>query len=492
MTAKSSTSSETLSFADATALILGEVGTPLHYRDITEQALERNLIQTEGKTPQASLNAILAVDIKQKGESSRFIRVKPGIFGLRSWGMEQTLPTLLVTQNEDSDRRVKIPHYSTYTKLRSVLPVWNGRKRSQITGLRSTLSSLFGSPQDPVDWTNPDAWIPQRLKGQDRDLAEAIWQKSEGVVNPRYIHSHWLLACTYQLLTEDSNGQMLLTERGKDFIAHPQGDTVALVDEGEGLLKILTIVAEKGTGRKGDFVAEWAEYLKRYSRIGTDITIKDTLGRRLSNLLERRLLAKTGTTYSITDEGLNYLNQTGGTEDLDSFDELQQILQLQKQQQASVRASIQALLETMNPIAFEYLIKQLLEAMNYQNVRVTQASNDKGVDVVADIELGITSVREVVQVKRHKANIQRTVLDALRGSLYRFQAVRGTIITTGGFSKGTTQVAFEPGAPPITLIHGEKLVDLLIEHGIGVRSKTIELLELDADAFVQQEAESDE
>jgi restriction system protein len=492
MTAKSSTSFETLSFADATAFILEKAGTPLHYRDITEQALERNLIQTEGKTPQASLNAILAVDIKQKGESSRFIRVKPGVFGLRSWGMEQTLPTLLVTQNEDSDRRVKIPHYSTYTKLRLVLPVWNGRKRSQITGLRSTLSSLFGSPQDPVDWTNPDAWIPQRLKGQDRDLAEAIWQKSAGVVNPRYIHSHWLLACTYQLLTEDSNGQMLLTERGKDFIAHPQGDTVALVDEGEGLLKILTIVAEKGTGRKGDFVTEWAEYLKRYSRFGTDITIKDALGRRLSNLLERRLLAKTGTTYSITDEGLNYLNQTGGTEDLDSFDELQQILQLQKQQQASVRASIQALLETMNPIAFEYLIKQLLEAMNYQNVRVTAASNDKGVDVVADIELGITSVREVVQVKRHKANIQRTVLDALRGSLYRFQAVRGTIITTGGFSKGTTQVAFEPGAPPITLIHGEKLVDLLIEHGIGVRSKTIELLELDADAFVQQETESEE
>jgi restriction system protein len=152
MTAKSSTSSETLSFADATALILGEAGTPLHYRDITEQALERNLIQTEGKTPQASLNAILAVDIKQKGESSRFIRVKPGVFGLRSWGMEQTLPTLLVTQNEDSDRRVKIPHYPLHQELRLVLPIWIGRKRSQITGLRAALFALVGSPQDPVDW----------------------------------------------------------------------------------------------------------------------------------------------------------------------------------------------------------------------------------------------------------------------------------------------------------------------------------------------------
>jgi HB1, ASXL, restriction endonuclease HTH domain/Restriction endonuclease len=48
-------------------------------------------------------------------------------------------------------------------------------------------------------------------------------------------------------------------------------------------------------------------------------------------------------------------------------------------------------------ICVDNLIGQLLEAMNYQNVVVTAPSNDKGVDVVADIELGITSVREVVQ-----------------------------------------------------------------------------------------------
>jgi restriction system protein len=60
---------------------------------------------------------------------------------------------------------------------------------------------------------------------------------------------------------------------------------------------------------------------------------------------------------------------------------------------------MQELLSTMEPIAFEHLIGQLLEAMNYQNVAVTAPSNDKGVDVVADIELGITSVREVVQAK---------------------------------------------------------------------------------------------
>jgi restriction system protein len=83
--------------------------------------------------------------------------------------------------------------------------------------------------------------------------------------------------------------------------------------------------------------------------------------------------------------------------------------------------------------------------------------------------------------------VQRTILDALRVSLYRFQAVRGTIITTAGFSKGAMQAAFEAGAPPIT----SKLIDLFIEYGIGVRTRSIEVLELDADAFAQTEEGED-
>ena len=137
----------------------------------------------------------------------------------------------------------------------------------------------------------------------------------------------------------------------------------------------------------------------------------------------------------------------------------------------------------MDPFAFEHLIKRLLEEMHYQDVNVTKRSGDGGVDVVGEIEVGITSIREVVQVKRHRGTIPRKDLDALRGSLYRFNAVRGTIVTTSRFAKGTQKAALEPGTAPITLIDGGKLIDLLIEHGIGVRKRTVELLELDAAAL---------
>lgn len=88
----------------------------------------------------------------------------------------------------------------------------------------------------------------------------------------------------------------------------------------------------------------------------------------------------------------------------------------------------------MNPYKFEHLIGQLLEAMGYEQVEVTKASGDKGVDVVGRVQVGITTITEVVQVKRMQSNITRPVIDQLRGALPYHSAIRGTLITTGRFA----------------------------------------------------------
>ena len=127
-----------------------------------------------------------------------------------------------------------------------------------------------------------------------------------------------------------------------------------------------------------------------------------------------------------------------------------------------------------------------------RSAATTSPTNDKGVDVVGTIKLGISAVREVIQVKRHRGTIHRPVLDQLRGSLHRFNAVRGTIITTGRFSKGVEEAAFERGAAPITLIDGEKLLDLLIDNGIGVSKRPLEYLEFAPEKLAQFEGETGE
>ncbi|MCD4671698.1 MAG: restriction endonuclease [Anaerolineaceae bacterium] len=74
---------------DATEKVLLEAGEPLHYGEITQRMLKREWWQTDGKTPDATVNARITVDIKRRGELSRFMRTAPGIFALRQWGLKE-------------------------------------------------------------------------------------------------------------------------------------------------------------------------------------------------------------------------------------------------------------------------------------------------------------------------------------------------------------------------------------------------------------------
>lgn len=354
-----------------------------------------------------------------------------------------------------------------------MLRVWHGRTKTHITGLQSALMQLSGNPQNPVSWTEPDTWIPERLSGTTRDLAMAIWTQSDHRVNPRHTYGHWLLVQKYDLVTVDSDGDLTLTERGREFVDNQGGKTERHLDEQEGLATLFAFVADSGPARFGELVEPWAEYLEHRSNFGSDSTIRDSLRRRLNNLLDRGFVKRERGRYYVTEAGTGFFGRTTHR------NQLQQIHKLAKEREITVRESLRERLLQMDPGAFERLVGLLLERMDYQDVEVVGQSGDGGVDVVANIELGVTSVREVVQAKRHSRPVQRKDLDALRGSLYRFNAVRGTIVATSRFAKGAIEAAFAQGAAPVTLIDGEKLLDLLIEHGIGVRKRQVDVLDID-------------
>lgn len=74
---------------DATEKVLQEEGKPLSISDITALILARNLWHTTGKTPADTIEARLAVDIRDRGSASRFQRTAARIFALRSWGLPE-------------------------------------------------------------------------------------------------------------------------------------------------------------------------------------------------------------------------------------------------------------------------------------------------------------------------------------------------------------------------------------------------------------------
>ena len=475
-----------LTFLEAAQRVLAEAGKSLHYREITRRALDKGWIESEGLTPWATMNAQIATQLNRDQDESIFMRVEPGVFALRSWGLEEWSGT------DDTGGERYVVFYPDYEEVRGALQAWVGATASQLNAMRSAVLQLRGTPTATADWRNPDEWIEERLDGESQETARRTWLGSGKALNPRYTRGPWNLVSRFQLLETDEDGRLVQSERGKDFLVNPAGAVVQEVDTDQGLAELLEIVAERGPASRSDLLEPWGEHLHEKSRLRSASATSQSLYNRLRNLLHRGLVEKAGRAYAITADGLEYLNvlRRGSPDSKKTIE--QEIRVLLRDQKVRVREEVRELLSEMDPYGFEHLIKRLLEAMEYESVEVTPIGNDKGVDVIANIQLGITSVREVIQAKRHKANVSRPTLDQLRGSLHRFGAVRGTIITTSDFSKGTTEAAFEPGAAPITLINGERLIDLLMEHGIGVKKKVLESWEVDADAFGSASDSDDE
>lgn len=473
-----------MTYREAAKKILQERG-PMHYKELADAIVSEGMVETIGATPEATVNSQISREIVRNGDQSEFIRVRAGVFGLRRLQEESENDG---ANTEERHLRVRIAFLPLYSQVRCLLQIWPGFQAKQVTGMLTTLHALMGTPQKPVNWTSPADWIPERLQGSDRELAQAIWERSDGAVNPRYVRGHWFLIRGYELLREDGSSGLQLSEKGRDFLEQQGGKTESEIDEFEGLFKLLAMVSDRGQTPAGGLVDEWEDYLSRRSRFNSKSTVKDTMQRRLANLLERQLIGRKGIRYSITHAGSTYLKRTIATTSAAGIAQ-DKIRTLVRKHHTTVREDLKETLHEINPVALEHLIKRLLEKMGYQNVIVTAQSGDKGVDVVADIELGISSVREVVQVKRHRGTIQRKTLDELRGSLHRFGAVRGTIFTTSRFASGAHKAAFEDRVAPITLIDGDKLADLLIEHDIGVQKQRVELLELDADDLSAREAD---
>jgi restriction system protein len=140
---------------------------------------------------------------------------------------------------------------------------------------------------------------------------------------------------------------------------------------------------------------------------------------------------------------------------------------------------------------FERAIVDLLVGMGYGGSHESAArrlgkTGDGGIDGVIDEDrLGLDRV--YVQAKRYAPHVSvgRPEVQGFLGSLVGVGATKGVFVTTSSFSAPATD--FVRHLPQrIVLIDGDRLADLMIEHGVGVRvAQTVEVKRLDEDFFVE-------
>ena len=159
---------------------------------------------------------------------------------------------------------------------------------------------------------------------------------------------------------------------------------------------------------------------------------------------------------------------------------------------AALKADLLQRVLGQSPAFFEQLIVELLVAMGYGGTHDRAALNlgksgDGGVDGVIDEDrLGLDRI--YVQAKRYAPHVSvgRPEVQGFVGSLVGLGATKGVFVTTSTFSGHATEyVRHIPQR--VILIDGERLAELLVEHGVGVRvSRTIAVKRVDEDFFAEE------
>ena len=74
-----------MTFLEAAIAILQREGRPLHFKKLTEIALQDNLLTVVGRTPEVTMQQRLNEALKKEDPSLVLTREKPGVFGLRQY-----------------------------------------------------------------------------------------------------------------------------------------------------------------------------------------------------------------------------------------------------------------------------------------------------------------------------------------------------------------------------------------------------------------------
>lgn len=146
------------------------------------------------------------------------------------------------------------------------------------------------------------------------------------------------------------------------------------------------------------------------------------------------------------------------------------------------RRELLAALLGLEPSAFERLAQRLLREAGFLSATVTGRSGDGGIDGLGVYRLSLLTFPVFFQCKRYKGSVGSGAVRDFRGAMAG-RGDKGLLITTGTFTAEARKEAGRDGAPPIDLIDGDRLCDLLLEHSLGVTTRVVEEIVVDGGFF---------
>ena len=131
------------------------------------------------------------------------------------------------------------------------------------------------------------------------------------------------------------------------------------------------------------------------------------------------------------------------------------------------RTTLLEVMKKMDPAAFERLAKRLLREAGFQKVDVVGRAGDGGIDGLGLYKMSLVSFPIYFQCKRYAGSVGANIVRDFRGAMAG-RGDKGLLITTGTFTPAAREEATRDGAPPVDLIDGDELCDLILEYRLGV------------------------
>lgn len=148
------------------------------------------------------------------------------------------------------------------------------------------------------------------------------------------------------------------------------------------------------------------------------------------------------------------------------------------------RGEVLDTLRGMSASAFERLCQRLLRESGFIQVEVTGKSGDGGIDGHGIVRVaGLLSFPVIFQAKKYAGTVGANEVRNLRGAMVG-RADKALLITTGTFTTPARVEATRDGAPPIDLVDGDALAEMLKTLRLGVRTKQVEQVEVDVAWFL--------
>lgn len=511
-----------MTFTEAAAEVLRLAGKPMHYKEITELAIEKNLLSHVGKSPEVTMGARLAALLKKEDKTNPIVRVRPGVFALREWGKKGDAAAREEGEGDDevSVNALEVEAHASEAMGRASVPGAptsssasfdaDGDDDEEVLGddaLRADLAAsgaeLFDDEEDdnqpilappaqqqaggaqsqPTDGVSSEGGGRRRRRRRrrrggggaggltpqngesfgGREYAPAVGFDGEGGAEPR----EGAPSAPSRPVVRDR--QQIMSAGAQQTLDHalPEGDELAGRELADAALIVLGAFDRNGGPVP---LRSVVEHLVRRGRLAGDPAVASTLlaaSLRADNLRRGDL----GQRPRFRFAGSGRVTPTEWLLGAELVRLEQDVLTAVERYRDGARRAFLRRIQELPGHAFIELALVALEKLGMTQVRMVRRAGTSGGEAhfAAVHKTGGDEIRTAIVVRKDGREIGRERVGDLRGTLHHYgPASAGWLITTGQVLSGAREEAAASGAPPIALYDGLAFCKLLEDQDVAV------------------------